>query len=161
MTKVTSIPQRCLGEGTGGFTPKKKPPVGQGGFLWIVSQMLQNHVGSGMVIPNMIAIIKKDIHPTLVIGIPSPNIPQCKRLCQPLGKVNPIPVHMELLNPKIQSALPKLPGPRVAMVNVRSQSIRVYLTHIKPWISRRWCPLFGLVHAEQGVQSETVIWHHI
>ena len=109
----------------------------------------------------MVAVVKQDVDPALVISIPRADIAERVGLGQALGQIDAVTVDMEFINPEIQHTLPEFPGPRVPMVEVKPQSEGVDLVLIVPGVAGRRASIRVLVHPQHGVQSKAVVGHHI
>ena len=133
-TEVATIAKRRLPKGAGGLAPKQKPTIGQGRLLGVVTEVLENHVGARVVVPDVIAVVKQDVDPALIIAVPRADIAERVGLGQALGQIDAVSVDMEFLNPEIQHTLPEFPGPRVSMVEIKAQSEGMDLILIVPGV---------------------------
>ena len=97
--------------------------------------MFEDEIGSGVLGPDVVGVIEKDVHAPLVVGAPGPYVPQGVVLRQPLGEVKTVAVNVEFIQPEGQCTLPEITRPWIPMVEVEAQPVRVNLVLIVPRVT--------------------------
>ena len=71
---VAVVPHDRLGVLGGHLSPNHETAIGQGRFLVVVSKVFEDEVGPGVVAPNVVGVIKKDVDPALIVLVPSAHV---------------------------------------------------------------------------------------